>query len=459
MKSRRTAGHPAHLAALLAVVLAALAFTWTAASAAAQSTAAPQAEAGTPETLPDPRQLGPYPVGVTTLAIVDPTRLDEATKGPRTLLLEVWYPATDETRDLEPNKLSDFLLRGAHPGLNVAVRMAFGADATTLDPSFMNYAVRDARVRDGKFPLIVFSHGNGGLRNQNSFWCDHMASHGYVVAAPDHTGNSRVTVVEGRLVLYNPNGTDASAHHRPRDLSFVIDRMAAMNRGEDSRFAGRLDMERIGVAGHSFGGYTAAAVINMDPRVDAIIPMTPVLPERTNYDTPVLVMVATEDATIGLQGNEKARRYFQESRGPSYLVELLDAGHFSFTDMFQIDPDYGDGVGSGEKITAPGEPIQYLGMAETYDVINTYSAAFFGVYVKGEPAYAPYLGQNPFGERVIVQTVQAAAPAADTAAAPTGDGPQPAEQPEPEVSEAPTSTVREVSIVGDSAPAGAVVGP
>lgn len=189
------------------------------------------------EAVPDPSQLGPYPVGVTTLTVVDHSRIDPATKGPRTLLTEIWYPASEDSRELPKNKLSDFLLRGAHSGLNVAVRMAFGADASSLDDSFSNIAVRDARVRDGKFPLIVFSHGNGGLRNQSSFWCDYMASHGYIVASADHTGNARVTVVDGKLVLYNPEGWDYAETARPADVSFLIDRMTAFNRGKiaDSR--------------------------------------------------------------------------------------------------------------------------------------------------------------------------------------------------------------------------------
>lgn len=375
------------------------------------------------EALPDPVKPGPFPVGVTTMVIVDHSRLDEATHGPRTMLLEIWYPATDESRDLPPNRLSDYLLRGAHPGLNMAVRMAFKADPTALDATFTSHAVRDARMRDGKFPLIVFSHGNGGVRHQSSFWCDHMASHGYIVAAPDHTGNSTVTVVEGRLVLYNPNGQEASAGHRPQDISFVIDRMEAMNRGEDSRFAGRVDLDRVGVAGHSFGGYTAAAVINTDPRVKAIIAMTPVMPERTNYTTPVMVMVATEDATIGVLGNEKARRYFEESRGPHYLLEITDAGHYSFTDMFQVNPKHGDGVGEGIMVTQPGVPIRYRAMQPTYDIINAASGRFFGLYLKGEDGYAESLRENSYGDGVLVKavvpepvTVAAPAPPASAAA-------------------------------------------
>src|SRR5262245_45226471 len=144
--------------------------------------------------LADPEQPGPFPVGVTTITFRDVTRVDPE-KGPRALKTEIWYPATDDSRALPRNRLSDFLDRGTNPQLNALATLALGASPAELDKRFRNTAARDARVRDGVFPLLLFSHGNGALRTQSVFWCEHMASHGYVVAAPDHTGNATATTV------------------------------------------------------------------------------------------------------------------------------------------------------------------------------------------------------------------------------------------------------------------------
>lgn len=353
------------------------------------------------EEISDPRSLGPYPVGVTTVVFVDSSRTDAASDGPRSLLTEIWYPATEESRDLPKNKATDFLLGGAVPALYPAFFMAFRARIDEFDAKFQNDAVRDARVREGRFPLVIFSHGNGGMRNQSTFWCDHLASHGYVVVSADHTGNSAYTAVDGKLVPYNGAGRMASAEDRPKDVSFLIDRMTAFDKGADSRFNGRIDVEKIGVAGHSFGGLTAIHVINTDDRVKAIIPMTPVWRERTNYSTPVLMILASEDKTIGATGNAHGRQYVDESKGPRYLVEILDGGHYSPTDMFQINPEFGDGVGKGERITRPGEAVTYLAMDLTYEIINSYSVAFFGVYLKGEADYLAYLEANHYGEKIV----------------------------------------------------------
>jgi len=358
--------------------------------------------------LPDPAKPGPYPVGVTTMLLVDHSRTDVATKGgPRSLLTEIWYPATDDARSLAPNRLLDFYAKG-HPAAAAMMKLAFNADLVASDKTFQNFAVRDARVRDGVFPLLLFSHGNGGMRSQNVFWCEHLASHGYIVMAPDHTGNCLVTFIDGEPVLFSDNegSREIAADDRPKDLRFLIDSMSGMNDGNDSRFFGKVDLERIGVAGHSFGGYTTTAVADQDSRVKAIAPMAGVARTRTRYDCPVMVVVATEDDTIGLDGNERARAYYNESNGPHYLVEFKNAGHYSFTEMFQFNPTFGDGAGSGTRITN-GEPITYVSKDVVFGLTNAYTTAFFGRYLKGLLAYDAYLAENHNPAELIVN---AAAP-------------------------------------------------
>lgn len=351
----------------------------------------------------DPTRLGPYPVGVTTTLLVDHSRTDVSTEGPRSLVTEIWYPATEDSRDLPKNKFSDFFLKGKNVKLNGMVAFAFKVQLKDIDETFKNVAVRDARVRDGVFPLIVFSHGNGGIRSQNAFWCDHMASHGYIVMSPDHTGNSALTAIDNEVIPYNNEGRSASAADRPRDLMFLIDTMTRMNNGADSRFIGKVDLEHIGASGHSFGGYAAAAVADMDPRIDAIAPMAAVGRERENYTCPAMVLLATEDATIGMDGNARIRQYYDESKGPRYLVEIVKGGHYSFTEMYQVDPDFGDGVGKGKRVTN-GEEIDYISMERAFEITNSYTTAFFGRYLKGLTGYDEYLAANHYSDDIIYKS-------------------------------------------------------
>ncbi|MBW7865103.1 MAG: dienelactone hydrolase family protein [Candidatus Hydrogenedentes bacterium] len=354
--------------------------------------------------LPDPEKPGAFPVGVTTMSFTDHSRTDPATGGPRTLLTEIWYPATDDAKDLPKNRLSDFFLKNKSPELALLLYAGFGVELGEADTRFQNFAARDARVRDGLFPLLLFSHGNGGLRMQNAFWCEHMASHGYIVMAPDHTGNCAATFVDGALVLFenSGDGRTRSAADRPKDLSFLIDEMGRLNAGNDSRFLGRVDLEKIGAAGHSFGGFTCSWLVNADPRVKAIAPMAGAAPaaDRTNYDCPLLLFIAAEDDTLGAGRMEDLRRYYEESKGPRYSVEFKNGGHFSFTEMHQLKPDFGDGVGKGKRVTN-GEPLDYTPMETVYRLVNGYTTAFFGRYLRGQADYDTYLAENHLPEELI----------------------------------------------------------
>ena len=356
------------------------------------------------EALPPPEEPGPYPVGVTTMRFEDCSRTDPATGKHRILMTEIWYPATEDSRALPKNRLLDFFQRSERPELYALLKLAFDADLAAADKTFSNFAVRDARVGEGHFPLLLFSHGNGGLRMQNAFWCEHMASHGYIVMAPDHAGNCAITFIDGEIVFFNDSGEgrEQSKADRPKDLSFLIDAMERLNQGGDSRFRGKVDLERIGVAGHSFGGFTSVWTADHDPRVDAIIPMAGVAPERTRFDVPALVFIATEDDTLGLERTQHIRTFYEESTGPKYSVEFKNGGHYSFTEMYQLQPAFGDGVGDGRRLTN-GETLHYVSMEKAFRLTNGYSTAFFGKLLKGMDGYTAYLETNQDTDELIVK--------------------------------------------------------
>src|SRR5215813_923894 len=148
----------------------------------------------------DPLAQGPFAVGVMTTVFVDKSRTDTVTKEPRTLVTEIWYPAIDDARNMPKNKFSDFIPTKVTPELEVDLRKAYPMPLPIIDKLFTDEAVRNAPVHDGRFPLVVFSHGNGGTRHQNTFWCDYLASHGYIVVSADHTGNARTTIINGKVI-------------------------------------------------------------------------------------------------------------------------------------------------------------------------------------------------------------------------------------------------------------------
>jgi predicted dienelactone hydrolase len=349
---------------------------------------------------PEPLAAGPFPVGVTTTVFVDTSRTDGFTKQPRTLVTEIWYPATEDARRMPKNKYSDFIPGGVTPEIDELIKKTYKMSAAEIDKIYWNEAHRNAAVRKGRFPLVVFSHGNGGSRNQNTFWCDYLASHGYIIVSADHTGNARWTIIDGKPIVFQASERNNSAKDRPRDVSFLLDQMVLWDKGADKRFAGRIDTDHAAVTGMSFGSYTAHWAADQEPRFKAVIAMSGAPPSHTNLTVPSLRLLGTEDRTLGVAGNAAIRDNHAKHAGPSFLLELKNGGHFSFTDMFKINKHFGDGVGEGKR-RETNEPFEFTSMETTYKIINSYSVAFLGYYLKGEKEYMSYLSENHWPDVMI----------------------------------------------------------
>ena len=267
----------------------------------------------------DPFARGPFPVGVRTVVL---SRQD------RPLPVELWYPATDE-----------------YAGRDVAES---ARDTYQLIPGFppvWQEAVRDATPRPGRHALVAFSHGYGGHRRQSTFLCTHLASQGYVVAGVDHTGNTVVDVAQAVMILAS-GGTlphpDTVLREfvelRPADVSFTIDHVVGMD--------GLVDADRIGMAGHSFGGWTALTTTARDRRIRAALPLAPaggasplpvhLLRESVDFrwgrEVPTLYVVADRDSLLPLAGMHEL---FARTPPGKRMVVLEDADHLHFCDRVE----------------------------------------------------------------------------------------------------------------------------
>ena len=180
--------------------------------------------------------------------------------------LEVWYPAADQSEPLV-EALVDFLefipesFIDAVPGFSLSdVRSRF---------------LRDEPVRNvGEgLPVVLFSHGFGGMRIQSFSLTAHLASRGYVVVAPDHPGRMLTDVLP---CIFSPplDGCDLSgfvADPGPPGLAAAlqwVDEASA-----EGPFAGRMDTDAIGIIGHSAGAGSVTTYAALEPRVRAVIPM------------------------------------------------------------------------------------------------------------------------------------------------------------------------------------------
>lgn len=309
---------------------------------------------------------GPYRVGVRTLALVDPARLDARGTGPRPVTTEVYYPATD----------------AAIAGVPRDVISVLGI------PIVRTRSYRDVAIAGGPFPIILFSHGNGGIRFQSFFFAAHLASHGYVVVTPDHHGNTFVDLLAG---ITDPD----VAANRPRDLSFLLDRLFAFNGEAGNVFAGAIDTARVGASGHSFGGFTVFALAGgagrpgsfTDPRIRAILPQAPAAPFAPAFfatiTIPTLIVGGSIDETTPFESQQHAP-YDALPSGASVvaLAELTDAGHFTFSDYCEVQRDLLAFLGGFDEACEP----RHLPWRRAHDIVNYLSLNFFDAVLHGDAA-------------------------------------------------------------------------
>jgi len=276
--------------------------------------------------------------------------------------------------------------------LLIAALLAFvarapGADSYSANPGPYGVATLDATWHDAKrdrdvpvricypkplglaakptCPVIIFSHGLGGSREGYAYLGEHWASCGYVSVHVQHHGSDREILHSLRpLKALRAAATDpAVATNRPLDISFAIDRLTVLNGDRSFPLHGRLDLARLGVAGHSYGAFTTMALAGAripalgpepryrDPRIKAAIAMSTPTTQGNDTDAafdgvsiPVFHMTGTKDELPGerrstdtapIVGNTKAaerlRPYQHTCHAPADLLVLKDGDHMVFS--------------------------------------------------------------------------------------------------------------------------------
>jgi predicted dienelactone hydrolase len=255
--------------------------------------------------------------------------------------------------------------------------LAFGTPALAYEPprpsrevAIARFEWRDAgRDRDvpvkiyypkdpsAPAPIVVFSHGLGGSREHYEYLGRHWAGCGLVSVHVQHAGSDdavwKKSAPDERMnSLRGATMDPANTLNRPRDVSFVIDQLTKANADEKSSLHGRLDPARIGVAGHSYGGFTAMAIAGQavglrqsrelaDPRVKAVIQMSAPVPRIAKnaavaYDgitTPVFHMTGTEDdSPIGDTKADQRRIPFDQMKSAETCLLIFNGGdHMIFS--------------------------------------------------------------------------------------------------------------------------------
>jgi predicted dienelactone hydrolase len=265
-----------------------------------------------------PMPTGPYAVGTSILYMVDDSRMEDGSPAPgakRELVVQLWYPAVPGREQFAPYRRRQ---------------------ETTFESSYQavlpTHSRMDAPVMRAAppYPVLLFNPAWNGRRTQNTFLTEELASHGYIVAAIDHTYNSQpVAFPDGRVVWATPvppietmidttpDEVEQAGNHETdkeaADDRFVLDQLAELNRKQGSRWYGAMDTDNAGAFGHSLGGAVAVETWATDSRVRAAVNM-----DGWQFGTQAVRAVRAASESPGAPANTYPLLYLYESLDNSF---------------------------------------------------------------------------------------------------------------------------------------------
>jgi predicted dienelactone hydrolase/ketosteroid isomerase-like protein len=364
-----------------------------------------------------PAPTGSYAVGLRNLYFVDQRRLESFTPDPddhREVAVQVWYPAV-RTIDRQLAK---------YRSLEATQAAAAFLGWPTWWNSYLSLvetnAFEGAEYADlgAPFPVLLYNHGYSGFTTVHTALLEDLASHGYVVVSVGHAYESALFVrPHGGVKAFTPDNAEyrarvdeasgeiqealkdsillardlgsrerwyrellrTSPKHQESvriwaaDIGFVIDQLHAMNRPE-GEFAGVLDLERIGVLGHSLGGAASGQITLTDPRVRAGINIDG-FQFGDMIDRPLTKPFMFMGAQRPWAGDSTIANdvFFQKAESSAYVVLISGFTHGTFTDL----PLFED---------AWGETDSAVDGARALAIQRAYVMAFFDKHLRGRRA-------------------------------------------------------------------------
>jgi sugar lactone lactonase YvrE/dienelactone hydrolase len=336
-----------------------------------------------PHENPPPEPAHPYAVGT--------VRLEIAVTPDRKLPVQLWYPAAESAREQARagRSVLEFETGARRDTLQKLLK-----DAPACTHRTMHAAdAPEALSRTQAFPLLVFSHCMDCLRFSSFSLAEQLAAAGFVVAAADHEHGTLYDREAGNSV-----GIDlAFLDQRVADVRAVASALLdPASNVTPKTLRGHLDADRLGVFGHSFGAVTTGSVLAADPHFragalmgalaavpDELRPLLDVGPQLKSLRQPAMFMIAREDNSVTELVNAAMRNNFWAYSGEAWRFELDDAGHYSFSDIVGIQPDFMPGCGEDYRQTAPFERFRYLDLDVALARTGTALVEFFQHSLEG----------------------------------------------------------------------------
>lgn len=356
-----------------------------------------------------PRPTGPFAVGRMVTTWMDGNRADPFAPPPghkRELLVWIWYPARPSGQSTQAEYVPRFWREAPDEHAS-----PFLTHFVWRNPSKVrahSFEGADLAPDREKYPVVIFRSGIGAMSLDYTTLVEDLASHGYIVVGADAPYSTwSVVMPDGRVIHKtdqgNPGDAPISASERGRllqallgvwvaDTRFLLDQLAALNPSDlSNRFTGKIDLGAVGIAGHSFGGATAAQVSHDDTRFRAGINLDGALQGsvvREGIAQPFLFLLSDHGDAL----TSPDREIFNDirssaSRAPDdkLIVTLNGAHHFSFSDNPLIQSRILRSL-----LVALGGPGGRLDARAGLAATAQYVREFFDVHLRGAPREALY---------------------------------------------------------------------
>ena len=294
--------------------------------------------------LPTPK--GEYIIGTDVFMWEDTYRDEWFTKDKidtRKIVVQIWYPASEKSDSLYPYM--------DHQNLRIeSIANRIGKSKAFIKPvgGVEGNSYFKAKPIDQKFPLILFSHGLGGYKTQNSINIESLVSQGYIVVAPDHTYDATITVypdgstAEFKAGLPNDISPDEfwenripQLNTRSEDISFIIDKLQTM---KNYNIYNSIEFNKIGVFGHSFGGATSIVSSWNDTRISACLNldgwMVPIVDDIINTGIKIPFCYIGQEKWGDVSINyDKLDNFYKNCSSDTYILKIKGTNHFDYADM------------------------------------------------------------------------------------------------------------------------------
>lgn len=333
--------------------------------------------------IPDYTMPGPEDVGVITTSLTDDSRQ-------RTLAVEVWYPTS------MPGNSADVLDFEQDAGRRAQLSPLLDA-APSECVAKTTHATRDAPAVAGAYPVVLYTHCYTCTRWSAHAVVERLTSHGFVVASADHEGDTLYDLLDGTQSPLSNDLVDTREADVRKLLDAVLDGSVLPN-GVTALAS------RIGLLGHSIGSVTAGRVAQNDSRIAAVLgmaaPMENVLYGEVSMESitiPLGLLEASEDNSVGVPGNVFIRENFEKANTPAYKLTIVDAGHWSVTNIAGLTEGFAPGCGEATRQT-DGQPFTYVPVDEANDYTASFVTAFFAAHLLDDATGLELLQSDPWPE-------------------------------------------------------------